>query len=275
MTAPAEGTPSLAPAVDALPSVGLDELTSHAALQTRVDRKYVLTLPAASALLEGLADQARVLEIDGRRTFGYESVYFDTDDLACYLLAARRRPGRFKVRSRTYTDSDQCWLEVKTRNRRGVTVKHRLAQDPLDRATLTGEGYAFITQVLDRAGFAQPDGGPLHPTLVTEYARTTLYVPSDDSRVTIDTTLTCVLPPGGPQTTGGRTAALDASAVVETKTAGRPSMADRLLWRHGHRPLRLSKYGTGLAALRPDLPATPWNPVLGRHPFTTSDGDAR
>ena len=35
-------------------------------------------------------------------SFDYESVYFDTPDLTCYLLAARRRRRRFKIRTRTY-----------------------------------------------------------------------------------------------------------------------------------------------------------------------------
>ena len=44
-----------------------------------------------------------------------------------------------------------------------------------------------------------------------------------------------------------------------------PSSTDRLLWRHGHRPVRISKYGTGMAALHADLPAHPWRRVLDRH----------
>ena len=38
--------------------------------------------------------------------------------------------------------------------------------------------------------------------------------------------------------------------IVETKAGPHPSGVDRLLWAAGHRPASLSKYGTGLAALR-------------------------
>ena len=41
--------------------------------------------------------------------------------------------------------------------------------------------------------------------------------------------------------------------------------ADRLLWRGCIRPMRISKYATGLAALRPDLPDGPWRRALRRH----------
>ena len=53
--------------------------------------------------------------------------------------------------------------------------------------------------------------------------------------------------------------------IVETKAGRAGSGADRLLWSLRHRPCPVSKYGTGLAALRPDLPANRWLPVLRRH----------
>ncbi|SEP89849.1 hypothetical protein [Streptomyces radiopugnans] len=61
--------------------------------------------------------------------------------------------------------------------------------------------------------------------------------------------------------------------MVETKTGSTPSAADRLLWRAGHRPSRISKYATGLAALRPDLPAVPWRRTLRRN-FQGAEPDA-
>lgn len=50
--------------------------------------------------------------------------------------------------------------------------------------------------------------------------------------------------------------------VVETKTAGPTSFVDQLLWSAGQRPVKISKYGAGLALLHPELPATKWNRVL-------------
>ena len=64
---------------------------------------------------------------------------------------------------------------------------------------------------------------------------------------------------------GGPQLALPGLAIVETKSSSTPSAADRRLWRHGHRPTRVSKYGTGLAALHEHLPANKWHPVLRRH----------
>ncbi|WP_199424926.1 polyphosphate polymerase domain-containing protein [Actinotalea solisilvae] len=254
--------------VTELAPLGLDELTARAALLTRVDRKYVVPVDDAARLLDRLRGTARVLEIDGERTFGYASVYFDTAALDSYLLAARRRPLRWKVRTRTYLASDERWLEVKTRDRRGRTVKHRAPHDA-DPAHLTSDGTGFVDAVLGAAGVTAPPA-PLRPTLVTRYQRSTLHLPDDDSRVTLDTELVCTLTPDavvGLHAGAGRRVALPDRVVVETKTAGHASAVDHLLWRAGHRPSRISKYATGLAALAPALPASRWRPVLRRHPF--------
>lgn len=92
----------------------------------------------------------------------------------------------------------------------------------------------------------------------TRPLRETVYLPGSGSRATIDTELTW-------EDAAGTELALPELAIVETKSAGAASEVDRLLWRSGHRPATVSKFGTGLAALRPDLPSHKWNRVLRRH----------
>ncbi|MEP7763793.1 polyphosphate polymerase domain-containing protein [Sanguibacter sp. 25GB23B1] len=262
-TPPAE-SPDLSSALAAMAPVRLDDLLDRAALQTRTDRKYVLPLPATIGLVGDLQDQAHVLEIAGSRTFGYESVYFDTPALRSFMLAAHRRPARFKIRTRTYLDSGECWLEVKTRDRRGRTVKTRQPHPLADRQDLTRAGQEFVRGVLDEHRLPADETTALRPTLVTRYARTTLLVcgptPATDSRLTIDTGLVC-------SRDDSTVARLPSRAVVETKSGAGASPVDRMLWSRGHRPSQISKYGTGLAALDPDLPAAKWMRVLHRNPF--------
>ena len=243
--------PALA-SVTALPQVDLAELVTCAARQTRVDRKYVLPVGAADRVVAALGrtEGARVLEAEGARDFGYASLYLDTPDLTGYHLAARGRRRRFKVRRRTYVDSGDAFVEVKTRGVRGTTVKQRVPDD--------GDASGFVDAALRAAGHHGVRARELRPVLHTAYRRTTLLLPATDDRVTVDTGLTWELP-GGPALT------LPGLAVVETKTGSGASAADRLLWRCGHRPARISKYGTGLAALRGDLPDNRWWPVLRRH----------
>lgn len=247
---------SVASAVGALRPVGLDELVERAELLTRLDRKYMLPLTDLPYVVGGLDEDVRVLEVNGERLFAYRSVYFDTPDMVGYLGAARRRRRRFKLRIRTYLASGQHFLEVKTRGPRGTTVKQRVPYDG-EPGRLTPEARAYADGVLCEAGI-DSRGLRLMPALTTCYLRTTLLLPGSGSRVTVDTGLTWTLPDG----TGLRT---PERAVVETKAGRAGCGADRLLWSLGHRPCPLSKYGTGLAALRPELPANRWLPVLRRH----------
>jgi hypothetical protein len=259
-----------ASALEAIAPIGLDELVEKAELQTRVDRKYLMHVCHLAELVDALAPHSQVLDIDGRRLFDYESVYFDTPDLLAYRLAAHRRRRRFKVRTRSYVDSAQCWLEVKTRGARGSTVKHRLPYDPADRATVA-PGRWFVTSVLADQSIRGVDDLVLSPTLVTRYLRSTFFLPVTASRVTIDTAMTW----------RGNRAGVDLPdlAVVETKSGSTASVMDRLLWARGHRPVRVSKYATGLAALHPELPATPWRHTLRHHVLphgrTTAPTDGR
>ena len=238
--------------VDALEAVGLDELTGVASLLTRRDRKYLVPVAVAARLVAepGL----RVLEIDGLRTFSYESVYFDTEDLISYRAAAHKRRRRFKVRTRSYLDSGVCSLEIKTRERRGLTEKHRLPHSVTSRDRLTVDAVEFIN------GFDSiaPVSAELRRSLTTRYGRTTLLHDDSASRITIDTGLECEIPDGS-------RVELRSVAIVETKTTGPPCAIDRFIWEAGYRPVKISKYCTGLAALSRGLPANKWNRVLRKH----------
>jgi len=249
-------------AVDAFDTIGLDDLLAEAALLTRFDRKYLLHRGEADGVLRRLAPGTRVLAIDGRRSFRYESVYFDTPDLLSYRQAARARRHRFKIRTRSYLDTDLAFLEVKVRGHRDVTVKDRTGYDLDSRGGLTEFGRSYAGETLDDRGLDGSVAESLEPTLLTRYERVTLLPPEPGVRVTVDTDLSW--------TDGQRELRLPDLAIVETKSGPHPSGIDRLLWRAGHRPESVSKYGTGLAALRGDLPANRWARILRRH-FTTKE----
>ncbi|MBX6386118.1 MAG: polyphosphate polymerase domain-containing protein [Microbispora sp.] len=249
------GSP-IKPVLARLAPVELGELNDRASLQTRVDRKYLVPAEALPRLLERLESYAQVLDIDGDRTFRYRSVYFDTPQLVSYHCAAYRRRRRFKVRTRTYLDSGQSWLEVKIKGARGSITKHRLPYDPKDCGTVD-PGRDFVDGALARESMGSVTASSLDPVLVTEYHRATLLLPDIASRVTVDTALAW--------RHGDRELRLPGLAVVETKSASAATPVDRMLWRAGLRPARISKYATGLAALRPDLPDVPWRRTLRRH----------
>ena len=191
----AAGTAAAPLDTTALPDTTLERLEAAAELLTRVDRKYLVPMTAAQELVDGLARRAHVLTIDGRRRFSYASTYFDTPDLEAYMLAAHKRRHRFKIRTRTYLDSDLCFLEVKTCGARETTIKTRLPYDPGEGDRLTDTGRAFVAEQLASsritdAPTAREIAESLIPVLGTTYERTTFHLPEDGARATIDTALT-------------------------------------------------------------------------------------
>lgn len=235
----------------AFATITLSELDRHAARQTRVDRKYLLRLDDLGAALDGMPAGTTVLQIDGHRSFTYASTYFDTPDLRCYHDAARRRRRRYKARTRHYTDSGRCRFEVKTHDGRCRTVKSGIPYDAADASLLTPAAGRLITTATRAA--ANP--ATLSPVLHTRYRRTTLALSHEPVRITIDTDLQW-------RTPDRDHARLGAWVIIETKGGPAPSTADYLLWRLGHRPTKISKYGTGLALLHPELPSNKWHPAL-------------
>jgi hypothetical protein len=268
---PALSTEHLAP-------VGLDELVGSAELLTRVDRKYLLPIEVAAAALAAVDPSTRVLEIEQTREFAYHSVYFDTEEATLYRLTAQRRRRRIKVRTRSYLGTGACFLEVKTKSGRGTTVKQRIAYEPADRTRLTTQGREYTRAVLGDEGHDRSLADRLQPSLVSEYHRTTLLLP-EGARATFDTGLSWLdprRPTGVDDRSGTRPTdrvCLPHHAVVETKSAGGVSTLDRALWRAGHRPTAISKFGTGTAALHPELPSNTWARSL-RGPFARPDWSA-
>jgi hypothetical protein len=235
--------------------VTLEDVLTTAELQTRVDRKYVVPLELFTSVLDRMGDDLAVLQIDGLRLFRYESIYFDTPDLAAYHQHAYGRRRRVKVRTRSYLDSGECLLEFKSVGARGETVKERYPYRLAARHELDAEARA-----LARARVGDCISTPvLRKVLTTAYQRATLVDPVQGNRVTCDVDLQFL------NCAGQRFGPLDGVVLLESKTVGSESRIDRMLRRLGSRPLSLSKYCVGMAVLDPRLPANRWNRELRAH----------
>lgn len=266
----------LDPVAACLDPVTLAELADEAALLKRVDRKYMASVEQAAALVTRLGlEGARALEIDDLRSFRYLSDYFDTAERSLHHAAATKRRRRFKVRERIYLDSGLHFMELKTRGGRGMNVKDRLQLEKVGPAAcrVLGEGYLLpysfcldgteagqwlASQLEEYEVVPWGDGerqvAELVPTARTCYTRTTLLLP-EASRLTIDTEL-CVAP-----LYGDKDVSEMPFVVIETKSNGRSSAADRLLWSWGIRPMKVSKSGLAMA-LGHDGQANKWTRAL-------------
>jgi hypothetical protein len=241
-------------ATSGLPPVSLTEVLEHAALDTRVDVKYVVPSRLFAGLVARLGRRLRVLEIDGRRAFGYQSVYFDTPDLLSYHDHLQDNRRRFKVRTRTYLDSGDCVLEVKVKGRRSATVKHRGPYPVEERFRLNAAGRRFVSAYVD-----PPDvTALLRPILVTSYHRLTLVDLDRGVRITCDADLICR---SGDRWTEG----LGDRLLVEMKSPTTPSALAHLFHDIGVRPAVFSKYCLAVAMLADDVRANPWHRTLRRH----------
>ena len=236
-------------------AIPLEEVVVRAELQSRLDRKYVVTAGDFLALSARLAGDLDVLEIDGRRSSAYESQYFDTPSLLTYHDGLEARSDRFKVRTRSYLDTRETMFEVKLEAPGGGTVKRRVAHPFRDRGRITPRARRLIGAALLGAGRPVPRG--LAPTCVTAYRRTTFVARDGSTRVTCDHDLVCF--------DGDRVArALDNQVVVEVKSAAAATPVDQALLAVGATPVSISKYCLGLALLQPELPAGRWAALLER-----------
>ena len=208
----------------------LPSLNARAALERRVDRKHVVVWEDAEALAEALLETHVVLEIDGRRTFGYHTIYYDSDSLGSYRAHVQGRRRRFKARARRYVESGYVRIEVKTKAARGETVKRWTSERELD---------PFVRETL-LAQYGDAPDTPLQPSLETHFRRLTLAARASAERLTIDYDLRFIAP-------DGTQAALDDGAViVESKSEGGRGIADGSLRRLGIRPVSISKYVVGV-----------------------------
>jgi hypothetical protein len=246
-------------AAESFRAVGLGELQTSAALQDRMDSKYVISLADFATLAERLRGTHVALEIDGRRAFRYRTIYFDTRERRIFRDHVQQRRRRYKCRAREYVDSGLCLFEVKLKGPRGRTVKHRMAYDPMPPDDLSPPALAFLHDCLERAYGRAPDG-KLRPALAVAYTRVTLAAPALGERLTCDFDLAFSAPDGA----SGRLAG--DRVIVESKSAHGNATADRVLRSLGARPeADCSKYCLGVGYTNPDVNSNRMRPLLRRH----------
>jgi VTC domain len=237
--APALEHGALAQALSHFAPVALADM-QHAALMDRCESKYLLPLAVLPALLTALSAQYRVLTIDDETLFAYRSLYLDTPGFDFYYAHHNGRARRYKVRFRSYVQTQLTFLEVKERSANGRTVKTR-ASVPQPDFPLPQEGSALVGQVPTR-------DQDLEPKLWVNYQRVTLVGIGRPERVTLDFNLEFQRP--GRRAPGRQAGQM---VIVELKRASQrqASPLEDYLRAHGFRGGSFSKYGVGCSLLYP------------------------
>lgn len=224
--------------IKAFPSIGLAQM-GKAELMNRVDTKFVLPYSDLPGLLLAVKDQYKVLEIDGNRMQAYQTRYWDTPSFHFYHQHHNERINRFKVRFRSYLNSNLFFLEVKHKDQKGKTNKTRIVTKALEEQ-LSPHSKGFLSQLVPELA------DKLVPTVESTFTRITLAAPEREERLTIDLDLGF----------DGLTASILREVVIlEVKLARNGSRSPLLkeLKSMHHRPMRVSKYCIGASLLNPHL----------------------
>jgi VTC domain len=235
--------------------ISLSELNTKAEMLRRRDNKYVIERPVMQDALEEFIEHFDVLEINGQRTFNYDTCYFDSPDFECYRDHHRGRRQRIKVRIRNYVESDLCFVEVKLKDKRGETIKKRLAHDPSRSQELDGRAIDFV-QSCHSSLYKRAFPYQLERAMDMRYKRVTLVAKDGGERMTIDNKL-CFMSGSSTQHVG------DDKFIVETKSANGNGIADKVLRSlHRHPSKHCSKYCTATAMMNADVKSNNFKMVM-------------
>ncbi|NVN95677.1 MAG: polyphosphate polymerase domain-containing protein [Bacteroidetes bacterium] len=165
---------------------GFDQITltemDNVQLMSRMDTKFVFNLELFPEILQKLALNYRVLNVNGHNITDYHTLYYDTDDFLFYNHHRCGKGNRSKVRYRTYVQSDLHFFEIKNKNNKDITFKTRLKIIE-DSPQINKKSLAFYHNN------ALINDADLKPKLWANYARITLVNKTQTERLTLDLNL--------------------------------------------------------------------------------------
>ena len=221
-----------------------------AALMKRTDTKYVFPESRLLDILAGLNPTYAVLEVEKVRMQEYQTLYFDTPDFRLYHQHHNGQRDRFKLRVRSYLDSDVQFIEVKRKDNHDRTRKTRLLMD--NRV----DGHSPEVQSFLESALPLHHRTPLVPKITNRFDRITLVSKRDMERMTLDLDLRFLSPSGQ--------FSLPGIVIAEVKQPhfSVQSVFIQRMRRTGYHPTRFSKYCIGVALAYPDLKRNAFKPVL-------------
>jgi hypothetical protein len=152
-------------------------------LMNRTDIKFCFHSTQLNEIVKLLEKDYRILQINNKRISRYETLYYDTADHKLYQWHQCGKLNRFKIRHRTYVESNLGFLEIKYKTNRGRTIKHRIVNREIP-LTIEKNHYPFLNKA------SSIDPGTLIPAVWINYNRITLVSKLGPERLTFDFDLT-------------------------------------------------------------------------------------
>ena len=237
--------------------ISLKQLEANSGMLERIDNKYVVNQDVLRLAVPELVKHFDILEIDGNRNFTYDTCYFDNEESRCYFDHHQARKKRVKVRMRKYLEAGLCFVEVKLKDRRGMTVKKRLRCAIDNFGTLDEAALGFVNDVY-QALYKRVFPHEISRNLDMRYQRLTLVAKHGGERMTLDNRVRFLMD-------GGAREIDERLFIIEAKSAKGNGMADRILRRlHQHPVKHVSKYCTGLATMSGGLKQNNFRRALKR-----------
>lgn len=158
-------------------------------LMKRYDTKFIFHRDKLQAFFDYLHPDYQVLEINNKRSFRYENLYYDTDDHFFYHQHHNQRVNRYKLRCRKYIESNNCYFEIKFKNNKKKTIKNRiLLEDKTINHELLQESKDFARKLvlIDNGNIVDE----VRPALWIGFNRITFANVINKERLTFDINLT-------------------------------------------------------------------------------------
>lgn len=239
--------PAIEQLLKSFEAIHLHEM-NDAALMTRIDSKFQFRLEELPQVLQQVAGNYRVLEILNKRVLSYKTLYYDTPDLQLYRRHHNGVMTRYKIRHRTYVESQIGFLELKRKNNKGVTVKDRIPSQPHQTHWSDEEGHELAGGSIDLL----PE---LMPRIWINYNRITLVNKQNPERVTLDLEMQVI--------NGDCERTFDTLVIAEIKRFGKmesPFIA--LMNKYRFKESGMSKYCLGIATTEPGVKLNNFKPGL-------------
>lgn len=230
-------------------SISLEEMDS-VKLQDRADTKFVFNINKLAEILNEVKSEYRLLEINGLRFNHYETLYFDSHNLDLYTFHHNSKLNRYKVRFRNYVESKLYYFEIKFKNSKGRTIKHRQKINNLNALLGDEQNKKFANKHLP----FNPD--TLKPVVWVNYRRMTFVNLKSQERLTIDTELTFIH--------NDEKVVLGDLVIAELKQpkVSIHSPFYQVLKKHGIHPGSISKYCQGIIHMYPFVKKNNFKPQI-------------
>ena len=203
-------------------------------LVDRTDTKFTFNINELPGILEEAKIYYKVLNVEGNRISRYKTLYFDTQDFDLYNEHHSGKLNRYKIRHRTYVESNLGFLEVKFKNNKGRTLKTRIKEVEVPELN-TGKAFEFLKKMLPF------DPLILLPRIWINYSRITLVNKTSAERLTLDLNLEFEK--------NGKKQILDQLVIAEVKQDSKVASPFISIMRNKHiRQGSISKYCFGIAS---------------------------